>query len=67
MKVSSYSISGPCKGICKQHMIIAKEENSNGYYPLIYLQRPKWIEDNECWEKICYSVLINLPNGFEVK
>ena len=67
MKVSSYSLSKPHKGIGKQYSIIAREARNNSYYTLIYLKRPKWIEDDECWEKICKSVELNLAHGFEVK
>lgn len=64
MKIESYSIAAPAKGLSKQHVILANE-GCNGL-PLIYLQRPKWIKDNEQWLKIVKSIKLELPAGFEV-
>ena len=66
MKIKTYSICNPVKGICKQHSIMVEDETQNFIAPLIYLQRPKWIKDDECWEKIVQSVRITLPQGEEI-
>jgi hypothetical protein len=67
MKVSHYSIAGPWPGVCKQYSIMAREAKSNGYSALVYLQRPKWIKDDACWQKIVDSIHLNLPKDYEVK
>ena len=67
MKVTHYSVTGPWPGAIKQHSIMARSgDNSNSYFPLVYLQRPKWIKDDVAWEKICNSIKLNLPKDFEV-
>lgn len=65
MKVSAYAVSSPWPKVCKQWSVMAKDEQGT-YWPLIYLQRPKWIEDDSAWEKICESIQLKLPKGFEV-
>lgn len=67
MKVGHYVTSGPWKGIAKQHHILGREDHTNVYWPLVYLQRPKWIKDDDCWQKIVDSVRLQLPKNFEVK
>jgi len=37
------------------------------HWPLVYLQRPKWITNDSVWAKIVDSVRLNLPKNFEVK
>lgn len=66
MKVSHYSICGPWPKQTKQWSIMAREENSSGYFTLVYLQRPKWIKNDSGWEKICMSIKLNLPKNFKV-
>ena len=64
MKVESYSVQGPVAGLVKQHAVWV-QEGCNGT-PLIYLQRPKWIANDDQWQKIVSSVRLNLPTDFEV-
>lgn len=66
MKIKNYSISKPITGICKQYSITVEDETLNFIAPLIYLQRPKWIKNDVCWEKIVQSVRITLPQGEEI-
>ena len=63
MKIESYSIASPIKGVCKSHGIWAQEGNKTA--PLVYLQRPKWIPENE-WKKIIDSIRLDLPAGYEI-
>jgi hypothetical protein len=65
MKADSYHISEPIKSICKSHGLWISE--GNGYAPLIYFQKPKWIEDEELWQRIVTSIRITLPAGTEIK
>ena len=68
MKVTHYVPSGPMQGLNKQHCIYGRgAKPDNVYTPLVYFQRPKWIKDDACWEKIVSSIRLQLPNGFEVK
>jgi len=62
--LDSYSISQPAEGICKQSAVWGQSGNST--YPLIYLQRPKWIKSDEKWKEIVDSVKLELPKGFEI-
>jgi hypothetical protein len=64
MKVESYSIASPAKGLSKQHVILANEGCTGA--PLVYLQRPKWIADDAQWLAIVASIRLELPAGFEV-
>ena len=64
MKLDSYSLCGPIKGICKQRAIWATSGNTT--QPLIYLQRPKWITDDAVWSKIVDGLRLELPSGFEI-
>ena len=64
LKIKSYFVSSPIKGICKQYGIWVSG-NVNSIMPLIYLQKPKYIDENK-WDEICKSVKITLPEGFEV-
>ncbi len=65
MKVTHYHVSGPVSGICKQSAVWARGEDGV-HSPLIYLQRPKWIEDDAVWNRIVASVQIRLPRNLEV-
>jgi len=65
MKVHHYHVSGPIDGACKQSAVWARGED-DVYWPIIYLQRPKWITDDVVWARIVDSVRLNLPNNFEV-
>ena len=67
MKITHYGLDAPCKGLYKQYAIIAREYAKNGYMPILYLQRPKWIKDDAVWKKIAESVMLRLPKDFEVK
>lgn len=63
-KPDSYFISNPVEGLCKSYGAWGMSDNV--CTPLIYFRRPKWIKDDECWDKIVKSVRINLPEGFEI-
>ena len=65
MKIRRYSLGGPQIGLVKQNAIWVSGKNI-GTYPLVYFQRPKWIKDDACWEKICKAVKLQLPVDFEV-
>lgn len=67
MRLASYSRWQPEKGICKQWSIWGSDLDKNSVSPLIYLQRPKWIKDDEVWEKIVLSIKLELPVGMEIK
>lgn len=64
MKVESYSVEGPIKGLVKQHTVWAQEASCMA--PLIYLQRPKWTVNDAQWLVIVNSVRLELPADFEV-
>ena len=65
MKVTHCHVSGPSPGICKQGAVWARGEDGV-HWPLIYLQRPKWITNDAQWRKIVASVQLRLPKNFEV-
>jgi hypothetical protein len=65
MKVYSYSVEDPIKGMTKQHAVWATAGGRT--VPLIYLQRPKWITNNDQWNTIVKAVRLDLSAGFEVK
>lgn len=67
MKIESFMYSSPRKGQSKQYAIIAMAKDSNRAMPIIYLQRPKWIEDDAVWLEIVKSIRLELPRGFEIK
>ena len=66
MKVTHYHTSGPVGGLCKQSAIWGRGRTTASA-PLVFLQRPKWIKDDEVWRKIVNSVHLKLPREFEVK
>ena len=66
MKVTHYHVSGPSSGICKQSAVWVRGKD-DVHWPLIYLQRPKWITDDSVWNRIVASVRVNLPRNLEVK
>jgi hypothetical protein len=66
MKVTHYHVSGPSPGVCKQSAVWVRGED-DAYWPLIYLQRPKWITDDSVWNRIVACVRVNLPRNMEVK
>ena len=66
MTPKKYQIStSPIQGVCKQSAVWASDGNS-GLYPLVFLQRPKWIKNDEAWAKIVASVRLDLPYGTEI-
>lgn len=67
MKVSHYAIDGPTKWAYKQHCILGREARSGVYSPIVYLQRPKWIKSDDCWQKIVNAIRLNIPKNFEVE
>lgn len=64
MKIQTYSICNPVKGICKQDAIWGKEYSVSS--PIVYLQRPKWITNDDCWQRIIDSIRLSLPHDFEI-
>ena len=64
MKVETYTVEGPIKGLVKQHAIWAYGDGT--VTPLAYLQRPKWIASDAQWLTIVASIRLELPAGFEV-
>ena len=63
-KLEKYSICSPNKHI-KQSWVAGMFE-PNILAPIVYLQRPKWIDDNEKWNEIVKSIRLDLPQGFEI-
>lgn len=66
--INSYSISTePLSGICKQPALWGDGygKHGNTSIPLIYFQKPKWI-DEESFLQIVKSIQLNLPKGFKV-
>ena len=66
MKVTHYHVSGPIDGACKQSAVWGRMDEGV-HWPLVYLQRPKWITNDEVWARIVDSVRLHLPKNFEVK
>jgi hypothetical protein len=66
MKIHKYSFSGAVKPLWNQNCIVVSD-GVTGFTPLIYFQRPKWIEDDAKWKTICESVRLELPVGFEIE
>ena len=64
MKIESYHICSPIKGLCKQYSLMVQEGNRAAH--LVYFQRPKFIDDDAKWEQIVKSIKIDLPKGFEI-
>lgn len=63
MKIKGYSICKPIEGLCKQYSIFIHEDNSNRCFPLVYLQKPKYVKQ-EAWDEICQAISISLPQDF---
>lgn len=57
-EVKEYAKCGPINGMIKQHSLMMFIP-PNGYVPLVYLQRPKWIADDEDWEKIVSRIVLS--------
>lgn len=64
MKIETYSVASPIKGICKSYAIWGQEGNEMA--PLAYFTKPKWISDTD-FIKIINSLTLNLPQGYEIK
>ena len=64
MQIENYGTQPPIKGVCKSSAVWARQ--GGAIFPLIYLQRPKWIKNDEAWKKVVESVRIALPVGFEI-
>lgn len=58
MKIDSYSICKPVKGICKQWAIWANCGSQT--FPLVYLQRPKYVTSDSAWESLMESVRLDI-------
>jgi len=67
MKPIIYSVSAEAThGVCKQSAVWASE-GRGGWYPLFFLQRPKWIKSDSAWKKIVESVRMDLPKDMEIE
>lgn len=64
IKLESYSLCKPIKGLSKQYSLIGRSGATGT--PLVYLQRPKHITDDAVWETIVESIEVKLPVGFEI-
>jgi hypothetical protein len=60
IKFESISYCKPMKGICKQYSVwLNQVDGKNVVFPLVFFQKPKWI-DAEQWKKIMSDIgLIN--------
>ena len=67
MILGKYGPSGPVSGLWKQNAIVGYAEEGNYIAPILYLQRPKWIKDDDVWQKICDNVRLDLPKGMEIR
>ena len=67
MILGRYGTSGPVSGLRKQNAIVGYAQEGNYMSTILYLQRPKWIKDDDVWQKICDSVRLDLPQGMEIK
>lgn len=65
MKLQSYCTGSP-DSFSKQYRLDGLYD-PNIIATLVYLQRPKWIKDDEVWKKIVDSIKLELPLGFDVK
>ena len=65
MKLESYYVGGPVKGLCKSYAIWGTDVEGSSY-PLAYLKKPKWIEDVVIWENIIKSIELRLKQNFEI-
>ena len=65
MKIESYSVCAPIRGLLKRDTIMGCEENRHA--PLVILQRPKWIKSDADWGKIVSSIKLTLPLNTEIK
>jgi len=55
----SYSVASPISGLCKQSAVwISNGKGST--WPLIYLQRPKWITSDSTWAVIVRAVKLEM-------
>ena len=60
MDIDSYSICSPVKGITKQYAIWGNKGSST--FPLVYLQRPKHISDND-WQLVINHLSLDIPKA----
>lgn len=65
MKIQYYSKSSGINGLYKQHLLLGFEGNTS--WPLVFLQRPKWIKSDADWQKIVDGITLKLPAGTEIK
>jgi len=66
--ITAYSISTKSlRGICEQPALWAEGlgDHRNTVTPLIYFQKPKWI-DKRSFVKIIKSIRLDLPEGFKI-
>lgn len=66
-KIYSYFIAmDPIKGQCKQPSLWGYEKEENNILPLIYFQKPKWL-DEESFKKIVKSIKLEINEEIIVK
>ena len=49
-----FFLSAPVKGLRKSYALWV--ENGDQFQPLVYFQKPKWVNDNASWEKFIRGV-----------
>lgn len=67
MKISKFEICiDGIKNICKQPSLWGADEDTHELRPLVYFQKPKWI-DEDSFKEIISSIRLHLPKDFRVK
>lgn len=57
-----FFLSCPIKGVSKSYALWV--EDGVRFQPLVYFQKPKWINDNASWEKFIRGVFMAIsPDG----
>jgi hypothetical protein len=65
VRIKQIERSGSCPPLFSQNCLLGNDGSVSA--PIAYLQRPKWVKDDDCWKTICESITISLPHGFEIK
>jgi len=67
MQLENYDIAiKGLKGICKSPSIWGSVKGKNELVPLIYFQKPKWMDEDDFYE-IVRSVKLRIPKEKEFK
>lgn len=64
-RLEGYCVVPPIKGMSKYPVVMGKSGDTN--FPLLYLQRPKWIKSDSMWQEIVNSVRLELPGDFDLR